>query len=65
MYLARASLGRRPTWNVTFSKATGYNHNLVLKVASKLLELMESEESKSIKTKFEHSRYMGVGGQPL
>jgi len=54
MYLARSSLGRRPTWNVTFSKSTGYNHNLVLKVATKIEELISQEESKSLKTKFEH-----------
>lgn len=65
MYLARSSLNRRPFWNVTFSKSTGYTHNVVLKVATKLFELMTSEESKTLKAKFENPKYLEAGLTPI
>jgi len=65
MYLARSSLGRRPCWNVTFSKSTGYNHNIVLKVATKMYELISTEESKTLRHKFEHPKYMEASLTPI
>ena len=65
MYLARSSLGRRPGWNVTFCKSTGYSHNLVLKVATKIYELLQTYESEALKTKFEHPKYMEASLTPI
>lgn len=65
MYLARASLGRRPVWNVTFSKSTGYSTSIVSKVAAKLCELMEQMESESLKKKFSHPKYYEASLTPI
>jgi hypothetical protein len=65
MYLARSSLNRKPCWNITFSKSTGYTHNVVLKVATKLFELITEDESKTLKAKFENSKYLECGLTPI
>lgn len=65
MYLARSSLNRKPCWNITFSKSTGYTHNVVLKVATKLYELITEDESKTLKAKFENSKYLECGLTPI
>jgi hypothetical protein len=65
MYLARSSLNRRPCWNITFSKSTGYTNNIVLKVATKLFDLITAEESKTLKAKFENQKYLEAGLTPI
>lgn len=65
MYLAKSSLNKRPYWNVTFSKSTGYSRNVVLKVATKLHELMTTDESKTLKAKFENPKYLEAANTPL
>ena len=65
MYLARSSLGRRPLWNVTYGKSTGYNRAIVSKVATKIEELITKEESSTLKTKFEHAKYLEASLCPI
>lgn len=59
------SLRGRTAWNITFVKSTGYKESLVKQVAEKLCELMNSAESKALKTKFSTAKNMEVSNLPI
>lgn len=65
IYLAMKSLRARSSWNITFVKSTGYKEKVVSQVAERLCELMNSAESKALKTKFASSKNMEVSNLPI
>jgi hypothetical protein len=65
IYLAMKSLRSRANWNITYVKSTGYKEKLVSQVSERLCELMNSAESKALKTKFSSSKYLEVSGMPI
>lgn len=65
IYLAMKSLKAKAAWNITFVKSTGYKEKLVRQVAEKLNELVNSAESKALKTKFGSPKYQEVSSLPI
>ena len=59
------SLRGRPSWNITAVKSTGYKEKAVKQVADRLSELINSAESKALKTKFASSKYMEASNLPV
>jgi hypothetical protein len=59
------SLRGRATWNITYVKSTGYKEKVVKQVSEKLCELMNSAESKALKSKFASSKHMEVSNLPI
>lgn len=65
IYLAMKSLRGRSSWNITYVKSTGYKEKVVKQVADKLSELMNSAESKALKSKFASQKHMEVSNLPI
>lgn len=65
IFLAMKSIKGRAPWNITYFKSTGYKEKAVRQIAEKLCELMNSAESKALKSKFSSSKYMEVACLPI
>lgn len=65
IYLAMKSIKGRAPWNITYVKSTGYKEKAVRQVAEKLCELMNTTESKALKSKFSSSKHMEVSSLPI
>jgi len=59
------SIRGRATWNITYVKSTGYKEKIVRQIAERLCELMNSNESKALKSKFDSSKYLEASSLPI
>lgn len=65
IYLAMKSIRGRSSWNITFVKSTGYKEKAVKQIADRLSELINSAESKALKSKFASSKHLEASNLPI